>query len=194
VSGYVVLRLPLPGAVVTYFVTSSRTTSLQIDDRRSWRTLVRHDHSAMTGESGYVTRICERALPLPVKVRSPRWPPRPAPASWPSWRARSARRAVGSRARRVNGRRQACVGGQFIVEAHDEGADDAVMEAPDSGAVEADVMRGPRVPNASLRVDSTAPGRRAAAVSRSHAGAPAARHLLPGHRGTPGRPGRVPGT
>ena len=30
---------------------------------------------------------------------------------------------------------------------------------------------------------------RAAAVPRSHAGAPAARHPSPGHRGTPGRPG-----
>src|SRR5271169_1760136 len=28
---------------------------------------------AMTGKSGAVTTICERALPLPVKVRPPRW-------------------------------------------------------------------------------------------------------------------------
>jgi hypothetical protein len=40
----------------------------------------------------------------------------------------------------------------------------------------------------------TAPGRRAAAVPRSHAGAPAAQHPSPVHRGIPGWPGRVPGT
>ena len=40
----------------------------------------------------------------------------------------------------------------------------------------------------------TVPGRPAAAVPRSHAGASAAQHPSPGHRGTPGRPGRVPGT
>ena len=38
----------------------------------------------------------------------------------------------------------------------------------------------------------TAPGRRAAAIPRSHAGAPAAQHPSPGRRRTPGRPGRVP--
>ena len=44
----------------------------------------------------------------------------------------------------------------FIVEAHDKGADDGVMEAPDPGVVEADVMRGPAgVRKASLRVDSS---------------------------------------
>src|SRR5690348_10032239 len=40
----------------------------------------------------------------------------------------------------------------------------------------------------------TAPDRRAAAVPRSHAEAPAVQHLSPGRCGTPGRPGRVPGT
>ena len=82
-SEHVALRLPLPGTVVTWLVTGSRTTSLQMHDRRSWRTRVRHDHSAMTGE---LTGIRERALPLPVKVRPPRWPPRPAPG-WAVWTA-----------------------------------------------------------------------------------------------------------
>jgi hypothetical protein len=63
VSGYVALCRPLPGVVVTGVVTGSGTTSLQMDDRRSRRNRVQHDHGAMTGESGAVTRICERALP-----------------------------------------------------------------------------------------------------------------------------------
>ena len=50
-SGYVALCRLLPGAVVTYFVTGSRTTSLQMDDRRSRRHRMQHDHGAMTGES-----------------------------------------------------------------------------------------------------------------------------------------------
>jgi hypothetical protein len=33
VSGYVALRRPLPGVVVTYFVTSARTISLQMENR-----------------------------------------------------------------------------------------------------------------------------------------------------------------
>ncbi len=70
------------------------------DDRRSWRTRVRHDHSAVTGESGAVTRICERALLLPVKVRPPHWPPRLDPVSPPRRRAVSWRRGLRSRARR----------------------------------------------------------------------------------------------
>jgi hypothetical protein len=39
----------------------------------------------------------------------------------------------------------------------------------------------------------TAPGPRAAAVPRSHAGVPAAQHPSPGRRGIPGRPDRAPG-
>jgi hypothetical protein len=66
-SGYVALSLPSPGAVVTYFVAGSGPPSPQMDDRGCWRTEFRHDYGAMTGESSAVTRICERALPLPVK-------------------------------------------------------------------------------------------------------------------------------
>jgi hypothetical protein len=84
-----------------------------MENRRSWRTRVRHDHSVMTGESGAVTGICERALPLPVKVRPPRWPPRPGPASPTSRRAGSASRGMGAWLGSVDGHRQDCVGGQF---------------------------------------------------------------------------------
>ena len=61
-SEYVPLCRPLPGAVVTYFVTGSRTSSL-----RNTRSLVllpraRQDHSGMTGESGAGTGIGGRAL------------------------------------------------------------------------------------------------------------------------------------
>ena len=114
-SGYVALCRPLPGVVVTYFVTGSRITSLQMDDRRSWRTRVRHDHRAMTGESGAVTRICERALPLPVKVPLQRRPPRPGPVSPPA--GEQVQRVVGWGAGLggVDGHRHACVGGTVIV-------------------------------------------------------------------------------
>ena len=108
-SGCVVFRLPLPGVVVTYFVTGSRTTFRQANDRRSWRARVRHNHGAMTCESGAVTRVRERALLLPVKVGPPRW--RLGPASPLSKRAGSVRRGFLSRAGDVDGHRQACVGG-----------------------------------------------------------------------------------
>lgn len=97
----------------------------------------------MTGESGAVTRICERALPLPAKVRPPRWPPRPSPASPPIGRAGSARRGMGAGLGSVDGHRQACVGGQFLRRRSGRGRRRRVMEALDPGVVEADVMRGP---------------------------------------------------
>ena len=67
----------------------------------------------MTGESGAVTRICERALPVPVKARPPRWPPRPGPASSPA--GEQVQRVVGwgGWLGGVDGHPQACVGGQF---------------------------------------------------------------------------------
>jgi hypothetical protein len=69
VSGYVALRLPLPGAVVTYFVTGSRTSSLRNTQLLVLPPKARQDHSGMTGESGAGTGIGGRAPPLPVTVR-----------------------------------------------------------------------------------------------------------------------------
>lgn len=62
-SGYVALRLPLPGVVVTYFVTGSRAFSLRntgssvLPNPQLGRT-----YSAMTGYPGAGTRIGERTF------------------------------------------------------------------------------------------------------------------------------------
>ena len=136
-SEYVVLRLPLPGAVITYFVTSSRSTSLQIDDHRSWRTRIRHDHSAITGGSGAVARICERAS---AAGQSPSTAL--AASAWSSVAARLASRFRAS----WDGEPGSAVctailrpapTDSFIVEAQDDGADDGAMEALDPGVMEA---------------------------------------------------------
>jgi hypothetical protein len=132
-----------------------------MDDRGSWRTRVRHGHGAMTGESGAVIRICERALPLPVEVRPPRWPPRPGPASPPSWRAGSARRGMGGRARRCGRpssglRRRTVSSSKLRTRAPTTG-----MEAPDPGVVKADVTRGPPgcgTPHCGVGSSPTSPG------------------------------------
>jgi len=143
VSGCVALRLPSAGAVVTYFVTGSRTSALQMDDDRwSWRIRIRHHHSATTGESGVVTRICERTLPPPVKVCPPRWSPLP-PTSPPSLQAGSARRGCGAWLAGVDGHRQTCVGGQFHRRSSGRGRRRRVMEMLDPSVVEAEVMRAP---------------------------------------------------
>jgi hypothetical protein len=66
VSGYVALCRPLPGAVVTYFVTGSGTSSLRNTRSLVLPPRVPQDHSGMTGESGGGTRVGGRALPLPL--------------------------------------------------------------------------------------------------------------------------------
>ena len=72
VSEYVARRLPLPGVVVTWFVTASRTSS-KSKSRIAGpaKTQGRHDHGAMMA-SPSDNGIGERALPLPVKVRPSR--------------------------------------------------------------------------------------------------------------------------
>ena len=59
-------------------------------------------HRPDQAKTGAVTGICERALPLPAKVRPPCWPPRPGPASPTSRRAGSEHRGIGSLARPVS--------------------------------------------------------------------------------------------
>ena len=141
-SGCVALRLPSAGAVVTYFVTGSRTPRFKRTTAGPGEPRVQHDHSAMTGESCAVARICERALQPPVKVCPSRWPPWP-PASPPNWRAGSARRGCGAWLGGVDGHRQTCVGGQFHRRSSGRGRRQRVMEVLDLGVVEAEVMRGP---------------------------------------------------
>ena len=123
-------------------------------DRRSWRTRVRHDHSAMTGDSGAVTQN-PRAASGAAGQKSLHRVGRPAGSSVAAQLASRFSASWGAWLGGVDGHRQDCVGGQFIVEAQDEGADDGVMEALDTCVVEAAVMRSPPGRNASLRVDSS---------------------------------------
>jgi hypothetical protein len=70
VSGYVALRRPLPEAVVTCFVTSSRMSSLRSTGVGGHVELrARRDHTATTAIPGAGAGIAERLLPTPVKVR-----------------------------------------------------------------------------------------------------------------------------
>ena len=123
-------------------------------DRRSWRTRVRHDHSAMTGDSGAVTQN-PRAASGAAGQKSLHRVGRPAGSSVAAQLASRFSASWGAWLGGVDGHRQDCVGGQFIVEAQDEGADDGVLEALDTCVVEAAVMRSPPGRNASLRVDSS---------------------------------------
>jgi hypothetical protein len=76
-SERVALRLVLPGAVVTWFVTGSRTSSLRnAGSSVLANSKARRDHGTVTDDPGVVTGIGEQALPLRVEVRPSRGPRR----------------------------------------------------------------------------------------------------------------------
>ena len=60
-SGYVALRLLLPDAVGTWFVTDSRTSPFESRIVGPAETGALHDHGAIAGEPGTVAGIGERA-------------------------------------------------------------------------------------------------------------------------------------
>jgi hypothetical protein len=70
-SVYVVLRLPLPGAVVTWFVTGSRASFFETRILGPDESKARHNHSAMIDDPGIVMGIRDQGLSR-VRLRLPR--------------------------------------------------------------------------------------------------------------------------